>query len=335
MADLLAPEASLVMALCNQAGICEAAVRSALAQTDIRLEIILSDDASDDGTLAVLERLAAGYAGPHQVRVRANPQRLWRDHFSLLAREAAASFVIMAHGDDAMRPDRCARLLAEHRRTGAAMVLSSVRQVDAAGRELGVMRPTPLDFTSADGFVALLSGASAPGYVGAAMGWDRRLFEAFPPLDRRYCPFGHDYLLTFRAGLIGGVTVVDEPLVTYRVEAGRRRPEDEPTLPGEVEVIRFADLAFAAAALSDLDHFEGLGGAAPVGLRERITAICLSRLRAYMACRGELDLEFRPTWLPRAAHRALVERQPWLQARWFVRWLGQAINGRLSRLTRR
>jgi glycosyltransferase involved in cell wall biosynthesis len=51
----------------NQATVVEAAVQSCLAQVGEPLEIVLSDDASTDGTYALLLEMAAAYRGPHQV----------------------------------------------------------------------------------------------------------------------------------------------------------------------------------------------------------------------------------------------------------------------------
>ena len=334
-----APEASLVLTLCNQAGTAEAAIRSAFAQGGIVLEIIVSDDASDDATAEIAKRLVSAYEGPHRVRFRANAKRMWRDHFPLLAETAAGAFVILAHGDDFMFPNRCARLLDEHRRTGARLVTSQVRRIHAQGRDAGIWGPPSIPDPALTSLVAGLKdglekmdGVVNPGFIGAAMGWHKDLFQSFPPLDRRYSPIGFDYLLTFRAAMLGPVAIVAEPLLDYSVGMNFTAPEHEVTLPGEIENRLFCDLGFLSALLRDMEHAAAAGREVPDALRETVRRLCLERLYKFVGNRGSLAQSYHPTWLPNHLHRDLIERQWWHQARWFLHWAWLAVKFRLGRL---
>jgi succinoglycan biosynthesis protein ExoO len=104
-----------------------ASVTSALAQQDVALEVIVVDDASRDGTRAAAERLAA--ADP-RVRVLG----LERNGGPAAARNAAldaarGDWVAVLDADDAMRPDRLARLMAFGRETGADIVCDDLALV--------------------------------------------------------------------------------------------------------------------------------------------------------------------------------------------------------------
>jgi len=99
---------------------------------------------------------------------------LARDHFALLVEEASTDFLIMAHGDDWLVPERCASLWEVHRRTSASLVLSQAMQVDAANRELGCLKPVPLEKPqAASALERLHHGDRLAGYMGAFMGWHR------------------------------------------------------------------------------------------------------------------------------------------------------------------
>lgn len=91
--------------------ICEA-VEGAFAQTYEPLEIILSDDCSTDRTFQIMQEMAAGYKGPHTIRVRRNQQNVGNlAHVLLVASEARGELLIAAAGDDVSLPERTATLV--------------------------------------------------------------------------------------------------------------------------------------------------------------------------------------------------------------------------------
>ena len=70
------PPVTLFVLAYNQEALVRAAIEGAFAQTYQPLEIILSDDASPDGTFAVMQAMAAAYSGPHRVILNRNPANL-------------------------------------------------------------------------------------------------------------------------------------------------------------------------------------------------------------------------------------------------------------------
>src|SRR5437867_2275570 len=85
----------------NQERFIEEAVRAAFAQTYSPLEIILSDDCSEDRTFDIMREMAAGYKGPHRVILNRNPKRRSiGGHVNRLVEVSKGELIITAAGDD-------------------------------------------------------------------------------------------------------------------------------------------------------------------------------------------------------------------------------------------
>jgi|GEM_PF-6675855 len=207
------PQASLLFLACDQSEYIVPAIRSALGQTGIVLEIIVSDDVSRDATLKILRREIENYRGPHRVILRCNSQRIGLDHFHHINAMANCEFRIMAHGDDISLPTRCMKLWQAHKETGASVVWSAREVIDAFGRVRGAGEQGRSRFIQASEFFHEWPA----GYCGAVIGWHREVYDHFPALVRANVPFGHDYILGVRASLLGGCHFIDEQLVRYRI----------------------------------------------------------------------------------------------------------------------
>ncbi|MBO0712496.1 MAG: glycosyltransferase family 2 protein, partial [Acetobacteraceae bacterium] len=127
MADL--PDVSIVLATHNRAACLPRAIASALAQGDVRLELIVVDDASTDGTPAYLASLA-----DPRIRVIRAEHNLGPSGARNLGVEAArAGIVAFIDSDDAYRPGRLAAPLAAFAREPELVcVLSSAVKFDRA-----------------------------------------------------------------------------------------------------------------------------------------------------------------------------------------------------------
>ena len=189
------------------------AVAGALAQSWSPLEIVISDDASDDGTWAAIERAVAGYDGPHRLVLNRNPVNLGIGaHLSKLVELSRGELLFVTAGDDVSLPERVARTMAAWEATGrrADLIASPLVDIDDAGTVHGELRPSDLaTWRSAADWVA-----RQPYVVGAGQAWTRRLFERFGPLPAG--TVAEDLILTFRAIVSGGALTLDEPLVRYR-----------------------------------------------------------------------------------------------------------------------
>lgn len=104
------PKVSVIVPAYNAAETLEAAVRSALAQTDSDLEVVIVDDASTDSTFAVASSLS-GADG--RVRVLRNTKNSGASASRNRAIESSTGdWIALLDADDAWLPDRLARLLA-------------------------------------------------------------------------------------------------------------------------------------------------------------------------------------------------------------------------------
>ena len=116
------PLVTLFVLAYRQEGFVRAAIEGAFAQTWSPLEIILSDDASPDGTFRVMQEMAAAYSGPHRLVLNRNEKNLGLTaHVSRVMALATGGFVVQNAGDDVSHPERVAtarRRLAGRRRPG-------------------------------------------------------------------------------------------------------------------------------------------------------------------------------------------------------------------------
>ncbi|MBM9595168.1 glycosyltransferase family 2 protein [Roseitranquillus sediminis] len=211
------PAATLAVLFYNHKAFVAETVRAALAQEGPPLQIILSDDASPDGTFRIVQEAAAGYDGPHRVICRRNAANLGlADHVNALMALAEADVVLLAGGDDLPLPDRAARSLALLGAHPEAMAVSFTdERIDAEGRPLP--RPVPAD---PDGLTRVtledvLAGNGSFRSSGASRAIRRPVWERFGPLAPD-CPT-EDTTLALRALMLGEILVSHRPGIRYRV----------------------------------------------------------------------------------------------------------------------
>ncbi len=115
---MTAPQVSIVVPCRNEARHIEAALASMLAQQGVEgdLEIIVADGASDDGTRATLDRLAAEDA---RVRVIDNPAGFVSQGLNTAIRAARGEIVVRMDTHSVYAPDYVACCLRALRSSGA------------------------------------------------------------------------------------------------------------------------------------------------------------------------------------------------------------------------
>ncbi len=200
----------------NQAAFVREAVCSALAQTYSPLEIVISDDASEDGTYDVIAEEVSRYAGPHSVRLNRNAKRQGSVAHLVQAVETIGedAFIIMAHGDDISMPNRTEVLVAAWRETGASMVSSAAKWLNGRG-----WRPyrSQSHFVAADKIIAKSWTAEM---LGAALAFEPKILSSFERLTPERLRCGLDYVLPLRAAATNGFYYVSDKLIQYRLHPG-------------------------------------------------------------------------------------------------------------------
>lgn len=203
----------------------EEALRSVAAQDAGALELVVVDDASSDGTVAVVERLfaepafAARFAGG--LRLEVHPVN--RGAHAALNRGLALAqggLLAILNSDDAYAPGRLAALRDALAAEGSALAFSRVAFVDACSRPAPPSAETwrlrrhqdAIDGAPSVAFACLAGNAAL---TTGNLVFTRALWEQvgdFAPL--RYC---HDWDFLLRAVLHTEPVFVRRPLYRYRL----------------------------------------------------------------------------------------------------------------------
>ena len=132
------PLVSVVLCVYNGERQVTAAVEDILAQTYQNIELIISDDASTDGTIAVLEK----YKDNPKIRLfrqRKNLGFLKNKNFAIA--QTQGSFITQQDHDDRSDRTRIARQISELQKTKMLVVACGVRRIDLNGQVRSYISP--------------------------------------------------------------------------------------------------------------------------------------------------------------------------------------------------
>lgn len=210
-AALAQPRVSVITPIHNGEEYLAAAIASILAQSWTDFEYLLVDDASTDGSLAILRDLAAG-----DDRLRVLVSERCANHsnaINLALRIAQGEYVAICDADDLAHPERIARqvhYLDNHPEVG--VLGAQVQQIDSAGHVVG-----NLAFPRTCAMARWTILFSTPVLHSAAM-VRRALLAEIGGYDDGW-QYANDYSLW--AALIErtGITNLPEMLVSYRIHA--------------------------------------------------------------------------------------------------------------------
>lgn len=208
------------------------AVCSALAQTNVHVEVIVVDDASSDDTSKVVGRLIGERAGHEPVKLIRLPENGGPSRARNAGIAAARGrWIGILDADDALERDRTRHLLSLAEASGAEIVADNFSRVDGDGRALSTAFPVgrePFSFIIApsdyiDGNVPMGNGF-ASGYLKPMFRADLLSGEAGAETSIRYdenVRVGEDFLFCLEAMLAGGLYVVSSrPGYRYSVRDG-------------------------------------------------------------------------------------------------------------------
>jgi glycosyltransferase involved in cell wall biosynthesis len=191
-----------------------ATVRSVLAQSYSPMEIVLSDQGSEDATLAIIEDLAAGYDGPNTVRVLRCPELARRGmpglnaHLNWLDTQIEGDIVIGCSADDLNHPDRTKHTVRAFEEFNPSYVNTVVHYCDPDGRNAGFTTiPDQRDrWLGVEETIRHQIGSCG------SPAWARDLYQKHGPL------VGYeqqDMILPMMALFERGIYFIDKPLHTY------------------------------------------------------------------------------------------------------------------------
>ena len=259
---------SVSVALCTHNGerfILEQ-LRSILGQTEPPRQIVLSDDASTDDTVALVQRELAGH--PVELVVLRNEPALGvTANFAQAVAACTGDLVALSDQDDVWMPNRVEAMVDRFLDAPALTLLfSDARLIDADGQPLPHSLFESIRLTAgerrevADGN-ALTTLLRRNVVTGATVMFRRTLLETALPFPPSWV---HDEWLAIIAAITGRVCLVPEQLIGYRQHGGNQIGARKPTLRdkvGRVTVARAernARLAARAQALADRGGFSAL-----------------------------------------------------------------------------
>lgn len=202
---------SLVVLAFNQERYIREAVESALAQDyEGDLEIVITDDCSQDSTWDIINQMVKAYTGPHKVIVNRNDQNLGIvRNFQKGVSLSSGTWIIVLAGDDLAFPNRVSYIHSLVRRSpGVFAVGTACEVIDADGRLTGRL-----------GYrVDKLPELRSHILLGATAAYRIDCFHRFPSLD--YDLQTEDVVYPFRALLLGKIVLVNTPTLSYRLHSG-------------------------------------------------------------------------------------------------------------------
>jgi glycosyltransferase involved in cell wall biosynthesis len=232
--DADAPLVSIVIPSYNHARYLAAAIDSVLAQDYPRVELIVIDDGSTDGSSAILERYRGRLHGETQPNrgQAATMNRGWR-----MSRGEILAYL---SADDTLAPNAVSTSINSLKRhADAALVYCDFNLMDPGGAVVRRVR-TP-DFRYED-MVAELVCHPGPGAF-----FRRAAFEKTGEWSSRYRQYG-DYDFWLRLALQGPFVHIPEVLAAFRVHPGSQSFTPASASAAE-EPARIVDAFFANSAL--------------------------------------------------------------------------------------
>lgn len=269
------------VALCTHNGsrFIEAQVSSILAQQVLPSEIVVSDDASTDDTVAIVRRIAGDHPEVSFV-VLQNPAALGvTANFEGAIRACTGDLIALCDQDDVWHPNRLSAALREFgSRPGLDLLFGDARLVGPAGEDLhrslfAVLELTPRALQSlnrGDGFRLFLQRNLA---TGATVMFRRRPLERALPFPSGWV---HDEWLAIMSASLGQIGAINEALIDYRQHSSNQIGVAYPTLRRKVQRVleargnRNARLALQFAQFAE--RLETLGALVPVDVLERARA---------------------------------------------------------------
>ena len=261
------PEVDLSVALCTWRGErwIRTFLQSVAAQDRLPDELVVQDDASDDGTVAAVREFAR--SAPFEVHLEVNEVRVGSTaNFALALERCRGRYIALADQDDVWYPAKLERLAAElDLDPTVTLAFSDADLIGEDGRLLGrrlwdtrlvgrTLRRHPVVPEELFARQALTTGCTVM--------IRRRVAEAalpFPPeLAHPSAPMRHDRWLSLVAAAVGTVRALPEPLLGFRLHQG----QETGVLVGPALITALRRAAAGVLTDPDDEHVDGLRGRA-------------------------------------------------------------------------
>lgn len=291
---------SVALATYNGARFLEAQLESIAQQTRLPDQLVISDDASTDETLAVLEQFKAEAPFPVQILADGERRQFGRNFLNALSK-CTGDYIAFCDQDDVWLPQKLERLsTALDERPDVSMVIHQVEVVNENLEPLG--RELPNYFPVGDHRGLDLPYMNNP--QGMRTMFRRNLARTWPtnpiaPSLYDYPAITHDELAWLFARSSGRILVVPDRLARYRQH--QANVAGAPTLAPVASLVQVVSFQNRASAYEDASQrwssysslLQDLTGIPPVPSQyAQATAQFQFRSRAYSM---RAKLHYRPT----------------------------------------
>lgn len=211
------PTITIFLFAYNQESFIKEACLSILAQDyEFPIEIIFSDDCSQDRTFDIMTQIACSYKGVHNIVLNQNKKNLGLiGHVNLSYKLSKGDLIFAAAGDDISLSDRVSKTIEAYclSKKAPMSIYSSVYEIDKNSKVGNIRKPPFIESVTAEGCVF-----SSALIIGAAHAWHRNIFDFFGEIEEHEAY--EDLVLAYRSALLDGLVYLDKPLVQYRVNVG-------------------------------------------------------------------------------------------------------------------
>lgn len=204
------PTVSVVIPTYNAAPWLAAAVRSALAQTCDKIEVLVFDNASTDATPDVM----AEFTDPRCVYVRADKNVGMAGNITRGIKAAKGRYFMVLGADDVLEPGFLAAAVARlDSAPGARLLHGRAIWIDGDGNRVGLMGGEwPAQCTGDDAFIRCFT----EGFCFSTMIMHTAPVKALGAMDEDWGLLSDTWLF-LQMALQGDVLFLEDPLVRYRV----------------------------------------------------------------------------------------------------------------------
>jgi glycosyltransferase involved in cell wall biosynthesis len=217
------------MATFNGATFIGNQLTSIASQTHIPLELIVSDDGSDDDTLSIAEEFRR--FAPFPVHIQRNETRLgYAANFLKAAGSASGEYIAFCDQDDIWHPNKIEVALKTLRRTGAELFVHAAKLIDTRGEVIGRFSQ---GITTTKVYLPRQLGPWSV-YYGFSMVFPAKLLRLIDPSLRGPHTFefegllSHDLWVYCLASSLGKIAVEARPLACYRQHYANQTPHLRP-----------------------------------------------------------------------------------------------------------
>lgn len=207
----MSPRVSVIMPAYRCEKTIENSIRSALSQTVPDIEVIVANDASDDGLTDILDRLQKKDARLRVIQIRTNIGVAEARNRGIAA--AKAEWIAFLDSDDLWEPDKLKKQLSAAERTGGQLIYTAAACIDETGKPTGKVFSVPETITAAK----ILRSTDI---VTSTVLVKREVYLR-NPMERSDL---HEDLISWHGMLKNGAKAVgiNEPLVRYRISGGSK-----------------------------------------------------------------------------------------------------------------